>query len=157
MPEMDQFEYCYLAEETSPDATEMKIFVPKLMGNMSPGNKKSSKSVNTKALMNTSGDDGGDAGCSSSVSTQNYIVARVQDPYYHKHSFHDCPGNCPNTSHCNTCGSSSQLNVCHHFHHDHHFKHMGEKGNIPKGARLICCIMNHDINDIIVTRMLCEW
>lgn len=152
MPDLEQFEYCYLVEDTDPEATTMKIFIPKLMGNMSMGNNKSSKSVNKQALMN---DDGG--GIDSSVETQNYIVAKVQDPYMHKHKHHDCPGNCVNVSHDNTCPSTSILKPCNHFHHDHHFPHLGEYGKIPKGAQMICCIMNKNVKDIIVTRMWCRW
>lgn len=151
MADFDQLEYCYLVEDTDPEAMTMKIYVPKLMGNMSMGNKKTKVSVDTNSLMNS--DDTVD----SSVETQNYITAKVQDSYMHKHSFHDCPGNCPNVSHNNTCGSSSILNSCPHFHHDHHFPHLGDHGKIPKGAQMICCIMNKNIKDIIVTRMWCRW
>lgn len=151
MADFDQLEYCYLVEDTDPEAMTMKIYVPKLMGNMSMGNKKTKVSVDTNSLMNS--DDTVD----SSVETQNFITARVQDSYMHKHSFHDCPGNCPNTSHSNTCGSNSLLASCPHFHHDHHFPHLGDHGKIPKGAQLICCIMNKNIKDIIVTRMWCRW
>ena len=152
MADFEQFEYCYLVEDTDPEATSMKIFVPKLMGNMSMSNKTSKKNVNKQCLMN---DD--DSGVDSSVQTQNFIVGKVQDPYMHKHSFHDCPGNCPNVQHGNTCGSESILSPCPHFHHDHHFPHLGEHGKIPAGAQLICCIMNKNIKDIIVTRMWCRW
>lgn len=76
-------------------------------------------------------------------------------PLAHRHSFHDCPGNCVNLVHGaqTCCPGTSDLKVCHHFHHDHHFPHEGDKGLIPKGSRLICMFMNHDPNDCIVTRM----
>ena len=155
MPELNQLEYCYLVEDTDPEAMERKIFIPKLMGAMgSPSNKKSKKSVNTDALMNS---DDSDTEVDSSVSTQGYILAPVQDSYQHKHKHHDCKGNCPNTSHGNTCGSSSKLAVCPHFHHDHHFPHLGDYGKIPAGAQMICLIMNKNPKDIYITRMLCKF
>ena len=155
MPEFNQLEYCYLVEDTDPEAMEMKIFIPALMGGMGGySNQKKKKSVNTDALINS---DDSDTEVDSSVSTQGYILARVQDSYQHKHKHHDCPGNCPNVSHGNTCGSSSKLSPCPHFHHDHHFPHEGEYGKIPKGAQMICLIMNKNPKDIIITRMLCRW
>ena len=148
---MDQLEYCYLVEDTDPEAMEMKIYIPKLMGNIAPGNTRSSMSYNSGAVENGGGGGG-------SVQTQNFIVAKVQDSYQHKHHFHDCEGcPCPNKNHVNTCGSTSKLAVCKHFHHDHHFRHLGDHGPIPKGAKLICLMMNGSIKDIIVTRMWCRW
>lgn len=150
--QMNQFEYCYLVEDTDPEAMEMKIFIPKLMGGgMSMSNASGTKSFNANALKNT------ETKSSGSVGTQNYIVAKVQDSYMHKHKHHDCPGNCVNVCHGNTCSSSSILKPCGHFHHDHHFPHVGEYGKIPAGAQMICCIMNGNIKDIIITRMWCRW
>jgi len=144
---MQQFEYCFLAEDTSPDATQVKIFIPKLQGMMPMSNSTQSSSFSGSSLKNEGGGSGG------SVTQAGYITARMQDPYSHKHSFHDCPGNCPNVSHDNTCGSTSCLNTCNHFHHDHHLRHVGEHGTVPAGSRMICCIMNGSVKDIIVTRL----
>lgn len=150
---INQFEYCYLVEDTDPEATEMKIYIPKLMGLRSMSNTPQNSSVNTNTIKN---ENGGDA--SKSVTKQGYIVAPVQEPYMHKHKHHDCPGNCVNESHDNTCGkSSSKLAPCPHFHHDHHFRHLGDYGVTPAGTQLICCIMDHNIKDIIITRMWCKF
>lgn len=149
---LDQFEYCYLVEDTDPCATQMKIYVPKLMGQKTGSANTNQSGVNQTSFMN-SGDCKLES--SSQVQSANYIVARVQMPLAHRHSFHDCPGNCVNLVHGaqTCCPGTSDLKVCHHFHHDHHFPHEGETGLIPKGSRLICMFMNHDPNDCIVTRM----
>ena len=151
--DINQFEYCYLVEDTEPTATEMKIYVPKLMGLISMNNTPQDESVMVNCVKNTNkGDVDGNA------TTQGFIVAKVQDTYSHEHKHHNCPGNCPNESHDNDCGkSSSILAPCPHFHHDHHFPHKDDYGMIPAGAQLICCIMDHNIKDIIVTRMWCKF
>ena len=152
MAEFDQIEYCYLAEDTDPDAMTMEVYIPKLQGDMSMGNGESNEGVNKSAVMNADG-----ACVSEQCTCKKSITARVQDSYHHKHGHHDCPGNCPNISHSNTCGSTSKLAVCKHFHHDHHFPHRGDYGMIPAGAQMLCIIMNKNIKDIIVTRMWCRW
>ena len=150
-PQLNQLEYCYLVEDTDPKATQMKIFIPKLMGGIKPSGTTGNKQISTGALMNEG------VNVSSSVSTQNYIVAKVVDPYEHKHKHHDCPGNCVNSSHSNTCCGSSILAPCPHFHHDHHFPHIGEYGIIPSGTKMICLVMDGNLKDIWVTRFLCRW
>lgn len=151
--DVNQFEYCYLVEDTDPTATEMKIYIPKIMGLIKMNNTPENEQVNIECIKNFNGN----AGANSSATTQGFIVAKVQEPYEHKHKHHDCPDNCVNISHDNSCGSSSLLDVCHHFHHDHHFRHRGEYGLIPAGTQLICCIMDHNIKDIIITRMWCKF
>ena len=149
--DINQFEYCYLTEDTDPEATYMKIYVPKLMGMIDMNNKPEQDSVAASIIKNANSD------VSNSATTQGFILAKVQEPYMHKHPHHDCPGNCINVSHPNTCGSSSKLADCPHFHHDHHFRHRKAYGKIPAGTQLICCIMDHNIKDIIVTRMWCRF
>lgn len=157
MPEtanINQFEYCYLVEDTDPEATEMKIYIPKLMGLIQMDNTPKDQSVNVNCIKNMLS---GGGGADNNATTQGFIVARVQEHYGHKHKHHDCPGNCVNQSHDNTCGkSSSVLEECPHFHHDHHFRHIGDYGVIPAGTQLICCIMDHNIKDVIITRMWCN-
>ena len=152
-PQLNQLEYCYLVEDTDPKATQMKIFIPKLMGGIKPSGSTGNKQINTGALMN----DGDGVSVAASVSTQNYILAKVVDPYEHKHKHHDCPGNCVNSSHGNTCCGTSILSPCPHFHHDHHFPHIGEYGIIPSGTKMICLVMDGNLKDIWVTRFLCRW
>ena len=86
---LDQFEYCYLVEDTDPCATQMKIYVPKLMGQ-----KTGSANTNQSGVDQTSFMNSGDCKLESSsqVQSANYIIARVQMPLAHRHSFHDCPG-----------------------------------------------------------------
>jgi hypothetical protein len=163
----EQLEWCYLVEDTDPEATEVKIYIPKLMGNMSMDSKQQKATVNTTALKNSApasdGNSGGNtqeatsSNVSGSVTKQNYIVAKMQDPLMHQHKHHNCPGNCPNTNHSNTCGSSSILSSCPHYHHDHHLPHEGEYGKVPAGAKMICLIMNKNLKDVIVTRLWCRW
>ena len=162
--DFDQIEYCFLAEDTEPEAVEVKICIPKLMGQMSMGNETTKTPVDKTAVMN---DDG--CGVKGSTETQNYIIAKMQDPYEHKHGHHDCQSkitgqdNCPNKTHNDSCGCTSHLKNCDHFHHDHHLPHkgqygeMGRGGYVPKGTQMICVIMNRNIKDIIVLRAWCRW
>lgn len=152
----DQIEYCYLVEDTDPRAQQVKIFIPKLMGEKTMGADAEMKDVDTSAVMNE-----GDIGVKSNVPTQNYIIAKMQDPYAHEHKHHNCPGNCINEKHTNSCGCTSILEPCPHFHHDHHLphegEHAGEDGFVPAGAQMLCVIMNNNVKDIIVLRAWCRW
>nr|DAR84738.1 MAG TPA: hypothetical protein [Caudoviricetes sp.] len=149
---LNQFEYCYLVEDTDPCARTMKIYVPKLMGQKNASNSTTNASIDQSSFINSQDSR---LESSSNVQSANYIVARVQLPLAHRHKFHDCPGNCPNKVHDaqTCCPGTSTLKDCPHFHHDHHFPHLGDKGLMPKGTRLICMFMNDDPNDCIVTRL----
>ena len=155
---LQQFEYCYLVEDTDPRAREMKIYIPKLMGQMSGGNKKVSKPIDKSSIINASDCDTGSA---SSVQSANYILAPVQLELAHRHKLHDCPGNCINLVHsAMTCHSgTSTLKPCPHFHHDHHFPHTtdGTGGVIPANTQLICMFMDQNPNNCIVTRIWCKF
>ena len=156
--ELDLFEYGYLVEDTDPNATKMKVYIPKIMGGMAPSATPTKTSIDTNSLMNDGDSSGGeDVSVDNSVQTQNYIEAPVTLAYSHEHSFHNCPGNCVNVSHPCSCPGSSTLAPCPHFHHDHHFRHMDEKGKVPKGSRVICLIMNKNPKDVRVTRLCCDF
>lgn len=153
---LNQFEYCYLVEDTDPCARTMKIRVPKLHGNMTSSATGSTQSVNKSGISNSS-----ESSVDSTATVQDTggtITARVSLELAHRHSFHDCPGNCVNLVHtAQTCHSgTSNLKVCHHYHHDHHFPHSGETGKIPAGTKMICMFMDNNVNDCFVTRMLCD-
>ena len=51
---LNQFEYCYLVEDTDPCATEMKIYVPKLMGQKTGSANTNKASVDQTSFMNSS-------------------------------------------------------------------------------------------------------
>ena len=152
--QFNQLEYCYLVEDTAPDAKTMKVYIPKLMSGVSQSNQSTPAKNDKGIFMN---ENKGDLNVSSSTGSQGYFEVPVVDPYEHKHKHHDCPGNCPNASHGNTCCGSSTLVPCPHFHHDHHFPHMDDYGKIPAGAKMICLIMDNNIKDIRITRLICEF
>lgn len=154
--ELELFEYGFLVEDTDPCATTMKVFVPKLQGMTAGGGGQSSGSVDTSAFANSSDSK---LQSSNNSTEQQYITAKVFMPLAHRHSFHDCPGNCVNLVHsAQTCHSgTSNLKVCHHFHHDHHFPHLGDKGMIPAKTRVIVLFMEHNMNDAYITRFICEF
>ena len=154
--ELELFEYGYLVQDTDPCATTMEIMVPKLQG-MTTGSASTSTSKVDKSAFANSSDSQLQ---SSNTSTEaGSIVAKVAMPLAHRHSFHDCPGNCVNLVHsAETCHTgTSTLKVCHHFHHDHHFPHLGDKGKIPANSKVIVLFMNHDPKDAWVTRICCEF
>lgn len=161
--QLDQFEYAYAAESFKPDATSIKVYIPKLMSTISANGNTQTKQINNGVFANG-------ANCkvtgASSVSAQNYINARVVDPRNHTHPWLFCfnakygTNNCPNTSHANTCHhpGESILAPCQHDHW--HFDFPNEKnggGDIPAGAKLIVFFMNGNINDCWVTRFICHY
>lgn len=155
--QLEILEYAFLAEDTDPCAEVFKIYVPKLQGNTQGGSSSNTETTDSSAISN----DTNSGSTSSTAEKQQYINARVSPEYMiaHRHKFHDCPGNCVNLTHtAQTCHSgTSTLKVCHHFHHDHHWPHVGDKGMIPAGSRVIVAFMNHDPNDAIVTRLICDF
>ena len=50
---LDQFEYCYLVEDTDPCATQMKIYVPKLMGQKTGSANTNQSGVDQTSFMNS--------------------------------------------------------------------------------------------------------
>ena len=153
---LEILEYGFLVEDTDPCATTFKVYVPKLLGNKTGSASKSSSSTDTSSIAN---DDF--SGKSSTTESAGCIEARVSPEIMiaHRHKFHDCPGNCVNLTHTAfTChGGVSNLKVCNHWHHDHHWPHVGDKGMIPANSRVIVAFMNHDPNDAIVTRLICDF
>lgn len=154
---LNQFEYCFLAEDTACDAEKMKVVIPKLSSVAGGGNGTSTSSVNKSSLSNNI------SGVDNSVSSQQYVEVKVQMKLEHQHPECDCWNasggkNCPNESHKNTCHhpGDSILSPCRHHHHDHHFPH-DSNGMIPQGTRLICLCMSDDPSDIYVTRFICEF
>lgn len=154
--QLELLEYGFLAEDTDPCATTMKVIIPKLQGMSTGSSNKNSSKVDSSAFANSSDSK---LQSSNTSSEQGYITARVAMELAHRHKFHDCPGNCPNATHdAITCHSgTSHLVPCPHFHHDHHFPHVGDKGKIPANSKVIVCFMNHDVNEALVTRLICDF
>ena len=153
---LNQFEYCYLVEDTDPCATTMKIYVPKLQAQQTGSAEPIEQPINDSSFLNT---EESKLQNSNNVTKANYITARVTLPLAHRHDFHDCEGcPCPNAEHnLSTCHpGTGYLVLCEHYHHDHHFPHVGEKGKIPAGTKMICMFMNDNPADCYVTRMLCD-
>lgn len=153
---MNQFEWCYLVEDTPSTAREMKIHIPKLQGKNPPSDKANATSVNADSFANSNESK---LSSDKKIEQGGPIVAKVQLELAHRHKFHDCEGcPCPNKDHPGDCCHSvtGHLNMCNHYHHDHHFPH-NKKGMIPKGTKMICLIMDENTNDVIVTRLWCEF
>lgn len=161
--QVNQFEYAYAVEPFDPAATHIKVYIPKLMGDISASNRTENKSVNQSVFCNGSDCP---ASTASSVKAQGYILAKVVDKRNHTHPHLFCNNpwygtdNCPNRSHSNTCHhpGSSILAPCYHDHW--HFDYNNEPvggGNIPAGAKLIVMFMDNDINDCWVTRFICHY
>lgn len=153
---LNQFEYGFLVEDTDPRARTMKVECPKLTGTLAGGDKPTNNPVQKSAMLN---DSSSELQSASSVSTKDFIVAKVCLELAHRHYFHDCPGTpCPNATHdAVTChGGTSHLVPCPHYHHDHHFPHDGNNV-IPKGTKVILLFMDENVNDCYVTRLWCEF
>jgi hypothetical protein len=155
---VELFEYAYLVKDTSPTAKTFEVYVPKLQGNTSGSDKSTKSNIDSSNFANSSDSNFGGG---KSSSEKGSITVRVSDETMiaHRHSFHDCPGNCVNEVHtAQTCHpGTSTLKPCPHFHHDHHWPHLGETGMIPANSRVIVLFMNHDPNDGIVTRIECKF
>lgn len=153
---LNQFEYCYLVEDTDPCAREMKIYVPKLQAQTTGSSKSATTGVDQSSFMNA---DDCKLQSSNKVESAGYIVAPVALELAHRHKIHDCPGNCPNATHdavtCHT--GTSHLKPCPHFHHDHHFPHDESTGMIPANTQMICMFMGENATDCIITRMWCKF
>lgn len=160
--DLQQFEYCYAAEDFDPAATHIKIYIPKLMSAMGGGSGSSKQSVDRSSFLN---DKSCSVGTSTSVSGQQYIVARVVAPRNHDHPWLKCNNkkygtdNCPNRQHNNICPhmGKSVLKPCYHDHWHYDFDNEATGGNIPQGARMICMFMENNISDCWVTRFICEY
>ena len=155
---VELFEYGFLVEDTDPTASVFKVRVPKLQGSTSSSAKSSSSSIDGSNFAN---DSDTQLQSSSTAKEGGPLNIRVSPEIMiaHRHSYHDCPGNCVNATHSAfTCHSgTSNLKPCPHFHHDHHWPHVGENGKIPAGSRVIILFMNHDPNDGLVTRLICDF
>ena len=161
--DFNQLEYAYAAEDFPADAEYIKVYIPKLMGNIPASPKKETAPINS-GVFNNSADT--KASGKASVSKQGYIVARVVDKRNHTHPWLFCNNpwygtdNCPNRSHCNTCHhpGSSILSPCYHdhWHYDYNDEPVGG-GNIPAGAQLIVLIMDNNLSDVWVTRFICHY
>ena len=157
--ELNMFEYATLAEDTDPNATEVKVIVPKLSGAMDSPENEQEKQVDQSKFANSS-DSKLESGSSSKVS--GAITVKVVHSGAHRHKHHDCwpqSSNCPNATHTAfTCHSgTSDLVTCMHFHHDHHMPHLAEFGMIPKGTKVIVLFMDNNPNDGYLTRWLFEF
>ena len=161
--QINQLEYAYAVENFDPAAEYIKVYVPKLMGNMEAKPKVENKPINSSTFGN--GADCPATG-SSSIKAQGYIVARVVDKRNHTHPWYFCnhpkygTDNCPNRAHCNTCHhpGSSILAPCYHDHWDYDFNNEPVGGGmIPAGAKLIAMFMDNNINDCWVTRFICHY
>ena len=153
---MNQFEWCYLVEKTPSNARTMKIYIPKLQGKTSASKESTPSPVNADSFANSQESK---LASSKNINEKGYIVAKVQLELAHRHKFHDCEGcPCPNATHsCSTChDGNGYLELCEHYHHDHHFPH-DKEGYIPEGTKMICLIMDENENDVIVTRLWCEF
>ena len=158
---INQLEYAYAVEAFDPEAEYIKVYVPKLMSNVTAKPATESKPVNKGVFENASSCQVSGA---SSVSTQGYIVARVVDKVYHNHPHLQCNNaqygtdNCPNRVHDNTCPHKSMLKPCYHDHWHFHFNNEPVGGGyIPAGAQLIVLFMDGNINDCWVTRFICHY
>lgn len=159
----NQLEYAYAVEDFPASAEFIKVYVPKLMGNISASPKKESSQINAGVFSNSADTK---ASSASSASKQGYIVARVVDKRNHTHPWLFCNNpyygtdNCPNRAHCNTCHhpGSSILAPCYHdhWHYDYNDEPVGG-ANIPAGAKLIVLIMDNNINDVWATRFICHY
>lgn len=156
-----QFEYAYAAEDFPASAEFIKVYIPKLMGNIEASPKKKTVRIN-KGVFSNSQDTA--ASSASKVSTQGYIVARVVDKRNHTHPWLFCNNpyygtdNCPNRSHANTCPHQSILSPCYHDHWHYDFNDEPVGGaNIPAGAKLIVMIMDENLTDVWVTRFICHY
>ncbi len=160
---LNQIEYAYAAEDFPASAEFIKVYIPKLMGNIQASPKKETHTIN-KGVFSNSADTA--ASGASSVKTQGYIVARVVDKRNHTHPWLFCNNpyygtdNCPNRAHANTCHhpGSSILAPCYHDHWHYDFNDEPIGGaNIPAGAQLMVLIMDNNLNDVWVTRFICHY
>lgn len=161
--EFNQFEYAYSVEPFDPEATEIKVYIPKLMGNSEASPKTAPKTINKNVFCNSNSCQVTNA---SSITSQGYIVAKVVDKVNHQHPHLHCVNtkygcdNCPNRVHSNDGHHSpnSYLKKCYHDHWHYHFNNEPCGGGpIPAGAKLIVMFMNNDINDCWVTRFICHY
>ena len=160
---LNQLEYAYAVEDFSPDADFIKVYIPKLMGNVvaTPNSEKQNLDRSTFANSSKCKVTG-----SSSVTSQGYILARVVDKRNHTHPHLFCNNpyygtdNCPNRSHHNNChhpSNSILANCTHdHWHYDFNNEPVGG-GNIPAGAKLIVMFIDGNLTDCWVTRFICHY
>ena len=155
---LNQFEYGFLVEDTDPRARVMKVECPKLTGTLSGGDKPTNNPIQKSNMLN---DSESELQSSDTVSSKDYIEAKVSLELAHRHKWHDCTPqspNCVNAVHTafTCCPGTSDLKPCYHYHHDHHFPHNSE-GMIPKGTKVILLFMDDNVNDCYVTRLWCEF
>lgn len=160
---LNQFEYAYAVEDFDPEAEFIKVYIPKLMSNITAQPKTQKSAVNRSVFINSSECKVSSA---ANVAAQGYILARVVDKRNHQHPHLFCyntkygKNNCVNKSHSNTCHhpGSSILAPCMHDHWHYHFNNEPVNGgNIPAGAKLIVMFMDNNINDCWVTRFICHY
>ena len=161
--EFNQIEYAYAVEDFPASSEFIKVYIPKLMGNIEASPKKKTLPINASVFSNSADSSASQA---SSASTQGYIVARVVDKRNHTHPWLFCNNpyygtdNCPNRSHANCChhAGPSILAPCYHDHWHFDFNDEPVGGaNIPAGAKLMVLIMDNNINDVWVTRFICHY
>ena len=155
---LELLEYGFLYEDTDPTASVFKVRIPKLQGSAPAGAGSQKSSIDGSNFANDSSTEMQSA---KTASEKPYLELRVSPEIMiaHRHSYHDCPGNCVNAVHSAfTChAGTSNLKPCPHFHHDHHWPHVGKNGKIPKNSRVIVLFMNHDPKDGLVTRLICDF
>lgn len=135
--ELNQFEYCYLAEDVNLPATTAKVYIPKLM----PLAKKEKPTINNSMFIN-------DAACkptvNNNVSSTDYYIVKVFNMDFTKVSTkrktiyakceHECPDHGVHTCECN--------------HVDHYIEYL------PKGKQMIVCFMDNNVNDPYLTNFI---
>ena len=159
----NQIEYAYAVEDFPASSEFIKVYIPKLMGNIKASPKKENVRVDSSVFANSSESP---SGAPATASKQGYIVARVVDKRNHTHPWLFCNNpwygtdNCPNRAHANTCHhpGSSILAPCYHDHWHFDFNDEPVGGsNIPAGAKLMVLIMDDNLNDVWVTRFICHY
>lgn len=135
--ELNQFEYCYLAEDVHLPATTAKVYIPKLM----PFAKSAKPSVNNSLFIN-------DSECkpnvNNKVSSTDYYTVKVFNMDFTKVStktktvYASCKVPCSE--------HGTHIGKCNHV--DHYVEYL------PKGKKMIVCFMDNNVNDPYLTNFI---
>ncbi len=135
--ELNQFEYCYLAEDVDLPATTAKVYIPKLM----PFVKNAKASVNNSIFIN-------DSECKPTVNNKinstDYYTVKVFNMDFTKVSTKRKTIYASCTVPCSEHGSHT--GKCTHV--DHYIEYL------PKGKKMILCFMDNNVNDPYLTNFI---